>query len=489
VDDIYFRFFYSRSAYIKAPWLNDYYTNFFTNITRYDDYTFSITIPEAKPDIIGRTVNLSPAPEHFYKELGEDFVERYQWRFVPTTGPYVIHEKDLKKGRSIALTRNDDWWMRDNKFYRNRFNFDKIRFNVIRDTPKALESFKRGELDRIGLTVPEYWYDKLPDTDMDVQNGYIHKSKFFNVHPRPTYGLWINSAKPLLDNLDVRIGINYATNFQLVIDKLFRGDPTRMKTTADGFGEFTHPTLQARDYDIDKALEHFARAGFTTRNEDGILINEHGQKLSFTLSSGYEVYKDVFTILREEALKAGLEFRIEVLDGTSGWKKVQEKKHDIHFVAFGVGLEMYPRYWETYHSDNAYDVPYLEDGSENPDRKVKTQTNNFQIIADPKLDAMIESYRHNEDKEDMKRLAFEMEQIIYDHASFIPGWVNPFYRTGHWRWLKYPEGKFAAKHSQYDWQLFSHWIDTDIKTQTKAAMKSGETFPPEVNIYDQHKEQ
>ena len=230
----------------------------------------------------------------------------------------------------------------------------------------------------------------LFNDDADVQAGYINKTVFYNQRPRPTYGLWINTAKPLLDNQDIRIGINFATNWQLVIDKFFRGDFARMQTSSDGYGEFSHPTLRSRPFDIKKALEHFAKAGFIDRGADGILVNDQGQKLAFTLSSGYESLKDVLTILKEEAAKAGIEFRIEVLDGTAGWKKVQEKKHDIHFSAFSVSLEMYPRFWETYHSDNAYDDAFLEDGSINPDRALKTQTNNLETLASFELDKMID---------------------------------------------------------------------------------------------------
>ena len=43
------------------------------------------------------------------------------------------------------------------------------------------------------------------------------------------------------------------------------------------------------------------------------------------------------TVLKEEAAKAGLEFRIEQLDPTASFKKVQEKKHDVSFTAFGIG--------------------------------------------------------------------------------------------------------------------------------------------------------
>ena len=483
-DDFFFMFFINQSSYIVAPWYNNWYSTQYTNITKYDDLTFSISVPEAKPDMDSRVLELRPIAAHFFKELGEDYVERYQWRFQTTTAPYLLDDKNLKKGRSVTFTRDKDWWAKDKKHWRYRFNMDKIHLAVIRDTSKHFEAFKRGDIDQFSLSLAEYWYEKLPDDDQDVTAGYIQKSMFYNQHPRPTFGMWINTSKELLNNKDIRVGIQHASNWDLVLEKFFRGDYARMRTSSDGYGEFTHPTLQPREFDINKAQEAFARAGFVKRGSDGILRNAAGQRLSFTFSSGYEQYKDILTILKEEALKAGLELRLEVLDSTAGFKKVQEKKHDIHFVAFSVSLEMYPRFWETYHSDNAYDVPYLADGSINPERKVKTQTNNLEVLALPEMDSMIDQYRVSGDKQEMMDLAHRMTEIHHEHASFVPGFTQPGYRIGHWRWIRYPEG-FNYKHTRSSNELFVHWIDTEIKEETQAAKKSGQQFQPEINFYDQ----
>jgi len=485
-DDFFFMFWFYQSSYIIAPWYNNWYGTQYTNITRYDDHTFSISIPEAKPDMDSRVLELRPMPQHFYSEVGDDFVERYQWRFAPTTGAYVVKDKDIKKGRSITLTRNKQWWAKDKRSWRYRFNVDRIRLSVIRDTPKVFEAFKRGDIDQFGLDLAEYWYEKLPNEDPDVQAGYISKTVFYNQRPRPTYGLWINTAKPLLDNQDIRTGINFATNWQLVIDKFFRGDFARMQTSSDGYGEFSHPTLKSRPFDINMALEYFAKAGFTDRGPDGILVNDQGQKLAFTLSTGYERLKDVLTILKQEAAKAGVEFRIEVLDGTAGWKKVQEKKHDINFSAFNVSLEMYPRFWEFYSSDNAYDDAFLEDGSINPDRVPKTQTNNLETLAIFELDKMIDQYRTSDSREEMIQLARAMTERHHEHASFSPGYYQGFFRLGYWRWIKYPDS-FSYKHARSAREQFVHWIDTKMKEETLAARKAGEKFEPQILVFDQFK--
>lgn len=485
-DDFLFMFYFYQSEHIVAPWYNNYYGfgETYSNITKYDDHTISITLSNARPDIRDRVLALRPIPQHFFRDMGEDFVERYQWSFVPTTGPYVIRDQDLVQGRSITLTRLEDWWAKDNKFFSNRYNVDRVVLNVIRDSNNVFESFKRGDIDQFALNLAEHWYEKLPNSDPDVANGYIHKSVFYNERPRSTFGLWINSARPLLDNREVRLGIQYASNWDLVISNFFRGDFSRMRTSSDGYGVFSHPNLQARPYDINKALEHFANAGFTERGRDGILVNAQGQRLAFTLSTGYQALGDILTILREEAARAGVELRIEVLDATAGWHKVQEKQHDIFFSAFGVGVEMFPRFWETYHSFNAYDAAFLPDGSVNPDRQVKVQTNNLESLADPEFDRLIEQYDRSGDRNEMIDLAHRMTELHHEIASFVPGYVQDFYRTGHWRWVFYPEF-FNHRQSGTATELHVHWLDQQLKEETLAARQSGRSFEPQINVYDQ----
>lgn len=487
-DDFLFMFYFFQSEYIVAPWYNNYYSTTYTNISKYDDHTLSITMREAKPDLDERALRLRPVPRHFYRELGEDFVDRYQWRFTPTTGPYVIRDEDVRRGRSIVLSRLEGWWAKDRKFYRNRYNVDRIQLNVIRDSNNAFESFRRGDIDQFALNLSEHWYEKLPDNDADVQSGYIHKSVFYNQRPRPNYGLWMNTSRELLANQDVREGIQYASNWDLVISNFFRGDYRRMNTARDGYGEFTHPDITARPYDIQRAEEHFAAAGFTERGRDGVLVNEQGQRLAFTLSTGYESLRDVLTILREEAMRAGVEFRVEVLDSTAGWQKVQEKQHDIFFSAFNVSLEMYPRFWDFYHSENAYDQAFLDDCTVNPDRQLKVQTNNLESFAVCEMDEMIEQYVNSSDYDEMLELSYRMQELHHDYASFVPAYVQDFYRVGHWRWLRFP-AFFNHRQSTSAGQLHVHWIDTDMKEQTLAARRSGEAFEPQINVYDQYQEQ
>ena len=487
-DDFMFTFYFMLSPYINSPWYANWYSTQYTNITKYDDYTISISMAEAKPDMDALALSFPPTPEHFYQELGEDFTERYQWRFVPHAGAYEIKPENVRMGTNIVMTHVENWWAQDLKFFRNRYNMDSMNFNVIRDTANQFEAFRRGDIGQFKIRTADYWYERLPDSDPDVQAGYIEKAQFFNNMPRSPWGMWINSARPHLDNVEVRLGIQYASNWELVLQQYFRGDFTRLNSSEEGYGEFTNPDVKARKFDITLAREHFAKAGFDRSGPDGILMNADGERLAFTLSTHYERYRDIFSILKEEAIKAGLDLRLEMLDVAAGSRKVSEKQHDIYFIGLNVGLEMYPRFWDSYHSDNAYDDAFLDDGSVNPNRQVKVQTNNLEAVAVFEMDQKIDQYGVSSDKDEMVQLSHELSQMHHDYASFVPGFAEPFYWHASWRWVRWPED-FNVRYSSYAEDAFVHWIDMDMKEETLAARRAGQRFEPQINVYDQYREQ
>ncbi|MDF1859609.1 MAG: ABC transporter substrate-binding protein [Verrucomicrobiales bacterium] len=470
----FFTFYFMRSPWIQAPWYNNWYSEKYTRIAAYGDDIIEVGLKDAKPDTLRFfEEDLYPLPEHFYAEFEEDFINRYAWRFAPTTGPYVIHAKDIRKGRTLTQTRLDDWWANDKKFWRFRFNPDYREFSVIRDPEKALEAFISGDYEMQRIRTPDVWQEKLDKPP--VQKGYIARAQFYNQIPRPCYSLRLNKSKRHLDNLDIRIGLQHASNFDLVLEQYFRGRYERMQTSSDGYGEFTNPDIKVREFSPAKAREHFAKAGFTKSGPDGILVNEQGQRLSFTVSTGYKRFADVLTILEREARKAGVEFQIEIIDATAAWKKAQEKKHEICFTALNRSVELYPRYWDFWHSFNAY----KEDGS------VKAETNNFTVTAYPEWDELIDRYEQSTDLAEIKSIAYELEQKIHDDASFIPGWIRPYLQCAYWRWVQWPEGFNARLAREHD-ELCIHWIDPKIKAETEAAMKSGKEFEETTLIFDQH---
>jgi microcin C transport system substrate-binding protein len=473
-DDFFNQFYMQLSEYPKNPFGNEWYATNYSNITRYDARTLSITLTDPKP-LAPYYVSTSPMSRHFYREFGPDFEQRYQWRCRPSAGPYVIREEDIQFGRSVTLSRVKNWWARDKKFYRYRYNVDRIVYRVIRLQDKVLELFRQGELDVEQLTmgIPEYWYEKLEIPE--VHKGYIHKAKFYNIWPGSHAGLWLNCAVPPLNNKEVRLGLSYATNYQKVIDFDLRGDFQRLNSFSEGFPLIGDPPLKARPFDVQLAREHFAKAGYTRLGNDGVLVNDKGERLSVTiLHRKTEIVQKVMQRLKEEAIKAGLEYKLEGLESTAYFQKATQKKHQAASVAFSVTPPI-PDHYQAWHSKDAF----MEDG-----KTPRPNTNNLCSFADPRMDKFCEAERGATTIEEIRKASWGADQIIHDEAAWIPGYEQNYYRVAYWRWVKWPEKTFNVAVSELPMSNHLHWIDEDVKRETEAAIRSGKTFPETDQVFD-----
>lgn len=452
---------------VVAPWFKQYIREQFAQFSVYGEEFIAISLPEPKPKL-AYFASLPPSAPHFYKQYGPDYKERYQWRVPPTTAAYTVKPEDLVKGVSITLSRVEDWWAADKKFYRYRYNADRIRYTVVRDRSKAWELFRAGEIDYFPITLPEYWYEKseMPP----VFDGFVERYTWYNQFPRIPWSLYLNSAKSPLDDHDVRLGIGHATNWQKVIDVVFRGDASRLPGWTKGYGRFDNPDITARPFSIGKAREYFAKAGYVKEDENGILMKENGERLEVALTfSNIPVRAKMMGILKEEALKAGLKFILDGLDHTVVYKKEMQKNHQAVFSAWGF-QPPYPRYYEYFHSSNAYD----DKGN------LKHNTNNVFSFADERMDQLAVAFRNARTEDELEEYAHEMQRIIHDSGVYVPGYMTEFSRVGCWRWVRWPDSEFTEfcpPRTYVPFESYVYWIDEGIKKETEEARRSGKKFP------------
>jgi microcin C transport system substrate-binding protein len=467
-DDYLFALDFMRSKYIVDPWYNTYYTQQIVNVVKYDDYTISVegASPKPKEEIINE-YSLAPMPRQFHK-LDEHWVEDYNWRIPPSSGPYTISR--IEKGQYVEFKRNPDWWGDKNKYLAHRYNPDIIRVTVIRDMNVAWDYFLRGELDTFGVIFPNYWHDKAKGELFD--KGYIDKITYYTDTPQPSQGMWLNTDDPILADINVRLGLAYSMNVDLMLKTVLRGDYERLKQAYDGYWDYTDETIKPRPFDLAKANEYFDKAGWTTRGPDGIRT-KNGQRLSLNVSYATQEYTPRLVLLREEAKKAGVELNLQLMDSAAAFKQALEKKHQIAWMGWSTSLT--PQFWGSFYSSNAH----------------KPQTNNITNTADPELDKMIMAYRNGTDRATRVELAHKIERKIYDLAVFIPMYKVPYTREAYWRWMKLP-ATYGTRTSDALFDPLAEgfgadglfWIDQDAKKETLEARASGRTFPP-VNIVDE----
>jgi microcin C transport system substrate-binding protein len=204
------------------------------------------------------------------------------------------------------------------------------------------------------------------------------------------------------------------------------------------------------------------------RGRDGIW-QKQGRRFSVEVTYGFDEHTPRLVVLKEEALKAGVELVLQKLDSTASFKKFLEKKHDVAWMGWSTSLR--PSYWQGWHSDNAH----------------KAQTNNITNTDDPELDRLIDQYRSSLSEEERKSLSRIIQQKIHDQAAFVPTFMVPYVRQGFWRWLKLPEsygtrvsGSLFDPFDSTTGGLF--WFHSTIYDETRRAMKEGLAFEAETIV-------
>ncbi len=451
-DDYLFTLEFMRSPHIIAPWYNNHYSKEIIDVSKYDDYTISVTLGHAKPreDVLMNAA-ISPLPRHFH-QLDKHWVQWANWKIAPTTGPYIIGH--FRKGRYIDFVKVDNWWGSNHRYYRHRFNVDKVRIKVIRNLNVGWNMFLKGELDSFGVILPEYWHERA--TTKAFANGWIRKFWFYNERPQPAIGLFLNLADPLFKDKRIRYAIAYALNIDKMTQSLLRGDYDHLPNFHTGYGDYTHPDIKPRPFDLDKANALLDQAGWQQRGDDGIRLKGN-KRLSFKVGYSQPVHTPRLALLKEEMKKAGIDMQLQLLTGASAYRNIMEKKHQVAWMGWGAGGR--PAYRQHFHSDNAN----------------KPQTNNITNTADPKMDQLIDAYRKATTKSERVRLAHAIQVLITEIGAYIPTYMVPYTREAAWAYVRLPDNIAPKKaDALFDpMGLGTLWIDPSIKKK----IRRKETLP------------
>lgn len=455
------------SDFSRDPFWTTLFRSTYDQITVYGDSVIALTMPSPGPLLpYMACVDFHPAHPGFYHDFNALFLERYQWKTAPNTGGYVVVPGKIRLGERITLARVKDWWARDRKYYRYTCNADQVEHVFVSLENKAVEMFRRGELDMMNVRKPEVWENRLELPE--VHRGYIDKYSLEAAYACPPYGLYLNCSDRLLKNPDIRRGLAHSVNMGMVIDTLFRGNMRRLGSYMEGYGDLTLP-LNAPEYNKKKAMEYFARAGFREMGEDGVLTNERGERLvvELTFADSSTLMTNVCAIIRQEALKCGVDLRLDPLTYNVCSRKVFEKRYQAALWAWPLQTP-FPRLYETFASELAYDSRGNPVGN----------TNNIFAVADAELDAALDAERNAPDGAALKEALHRAQKRIHELGVWIPGWREPYTYIACWRWIRWPESptRFCSPRIYNPLESHLYWVDEKLKRKTQEARRRGMPF-------------
>ncbi|RPI18356.1 MAG: ABC transporter substrate-binding protein [Ignavibacteriae bacterium] len=363
-------------------------------------------------------VSMRIMPAHYIGISGKEYLEKYQFEFIPGSGPYMIDVKDVNKGQSIMIRRRSDYWAEKEKYNTGLFNFDLVRFEVVTDPSLEFEKFKKGEIDVISVSRAQWWIERF-DFD-EYKRGLVQKRRIFNENPNGVSGICFNMRKPPFDDIRVRQAFSHLYDREKYNEKLFYNMYYPIYSFFPG-SVYENPNNPKVKFDIDKAQQLLAEAGWKDKNPDGYLL-KNGKvfevELPFSGGPGQERY---LTVYQEDLKKVGVKLNLRQIDGTTNFKLGNERNFTMLSMAWS-GLR----------------IPNPE-SSMGPGTADQPNTTNWNGIKDPRIDELCKQYNVSFDKAERIKIVREIDAIATAMQPYAFGWYGPYQRVAYHNKFGFPE--------------------------------------------------
>ncbi len=251
---------------------------------------------------------------------------------VVGTGPYKIERYD--KGQMVVLKRFDKWFGKDLPENKGVLNFDQVNFRFTKEDSIIIERFKKGELD--------FYEPKVVDTYLKAEKELGKKAKAYKVvNDMPkSYGfIGFNFRNPILADLATREALAHLTN-RAEMNKKFRNNMSDLATGPAWVRSKQAADVKPINYDPKKAQEILKKVGWSDSDKDGILdrmVDGKKQEMKISLIYANKDNEKYWTILKEDAKKAGVEITLKFLEWNTFVKTIDDANMDMFAMTWGAG--------------------------------------------------------------------------------------------------------------------------------------------------------
>jgi microcin C transport system substrate-binding protein len=397
------------------------------------------------------------------KMKGSEFLNCYQFDYIPGSGPYLINIKDVIKEKSISLVRRKNFWAEKEKFSTGKYNFDTIKFELITDENLTIQKFLNGEIDFLEIFRSSVWNEKLKTEE--TERGLAVKLMVYNFYPKGIQGLALNMRKEPFNDINIRKAMSFAYNRELFNEKFFFNSYFPIKSFFPG-SKYENSSIQATGFNLDSSIKYLKLSGWIQKNSDGYFM-KNGKLLEVKMlysNPGQLRYYDRY---KEDLKKAGIKLNLEQTDQSTILKLGNEKN-----------FEMVPVRWE------AEEIPNPEAllSSKTAD---DTMTNNWPGIKDLKLDSLTQQYNIATDKIKRMQLLNQIDSIAFGYYAYVFEWYAPFQRIVYQNKFSYPEWVLTIFGSPAD--IISLWYFDKTKSEAYQKARNDKSvklsIPPLENKY------
>lgn len=389
-------------------------------------------------------------PAHILKNVdGARYVKEYNFKLLPGSGPYVLNEADVVKGKGVTLRRRNDYWAEKQRRNIGTGNFAEIRETVVRDENLAFEMFKKGDLDFHYVNISRRWVEEL---NFDrVQAGLIQKRKIFNDAPRGFAGWALNMRRPPFDDLRVRQALAHLLNRPLLIQKLFFNEYVPLHSYYVG-GLYENPNNSKNPYDPQVALKLLADAGWKERDSQGRLV-KNGRPLTIEVLYDAKTSEPWMTVYQEDLRKVGIVTNLRLTTPETLFKLIMERQFEAVYMGWG--------------SEGPFPNPETSFSSMLAD---VNNNNNITGFKNERVDELLAQYDVEFDQQKRVQILREIDGLLAISYHYILLWDMPFHRIAYWNKFGHPES-YLTRIGDFSDMMGLWWVDPQKETDVARAMR------------------
>lgn len=379
-------------------------------------------------------------------------VQKAQWEkrgFDKTTlepwtgsGPYKI--AGLEANRFIVYERRNDWWAKDLPINKGRYNFDRIRYDLYRDTTVTLEAFKSGQYDFRRENIARVWatgYD-FPA----VQQGLVKKVELPHERPSGLSGFVFNIRRAKFQDVRVRRALTLAFDYEWTNKTFFYGgysrsssyfensdfaargepsaaelkllEPFRDKLPKEVFGPaYQAPTSDGSGQDrrnLREAARLLKEAGWEVR--DSRLRNAKGETLDIEFLLSDPTYERIVAPWTQNLQRLGVALTMRTVDSAQYIARLRSFDYDMVFSGWG----------QSNSPGNEQRSFFSSAAADN------TSSSNWIGLKDPVVDKLIDAVIYAPDRDSLITATRALDRVLTWGQYLIPGWSLRADRIVYW---------------------------------------------------------